>query len=75
MLYVPMVTGLLVAWSFPFRVLLFALSATFVFVARESSVVWRRARRRGERRVECFERLIIYLVMAGLSIAPLLSPN
>lgn len=71
MLYVPLVTGVLVAWSFPLRVLLFVLSATFLFVARESSVSWWRAYRRGEHRADALERLIIYLGLAGLSIAPL----
>jgi hypothetical protein len=72
MLYVPLVAGVLVAWSFPLRVLLFAMSATFLFIARESSVVWWRAHRRGEHRVEALQRLKIYLGLAGLSIAPLL---
>jgi len=71
MLYVPLVTGILVAWSLPPRVLLFLLSATFLFVARESSVTWWRAHRRGERRSEDFKRLIIYVTLGGLSIAPL----
>ena len=71
MLYVPLVTGLLVAGSYPLRVLLFVLSATFLFVARESSVSWWRAYRRGERRTETLKRLIIYLSLGGLSIAPL----
>ena len=71
MLYVPLVTGLLVAWSLPLRVLLFLLSATFLFVARESSVVWWRAHRRGEHHGKAIERFIIYLGLAGLSIAPL----
>ena len=72
MLYVPLVSGLLVARAFPMRVLLFVLSATFLFIARESSVVWWRAHRRGGSQVEALERLLIYLVLAGLSIAPLL---
>ena len=71
MLYVPMVTGLLVARAFPLRVLLFVLSATFLFIARESSVVWWRSHRRGEHRVESLQRLMVYLVLGGLSIAPL----
>jgi hypothetical protein len=70
MLYVPMITGVLAAWSFSFRVILFALSATFLFIARESLISWWRSYRRGERRVEALQRLGIYLSLAGLSIAP-----
>jgi hypothetical protein len=72
MLYVPLVAGVLVAWRFPLRVLLFALSATSLFIARESLLSWWRAYRRGERRVESLQRLTIYLGVAGLSIAPLI---
>jgi hypothetical protein len=72
MLFVPLVTGVLVAWSFPLRVLVFGLSATLLFIARESSASWWRAHRKGERRAEALERLIIYLGLGGLSIAPLL---
>ena len=72
MLYVPLIAGVLVAWSFSFRVLLFALSATFLFIARESLISWWRAYRRAERRVEALQRLGIYLSLAGLSIAPLI---
>jgi hypothetical protein len=72
MLYVPMVAGLLVAWSFPFRVLLFALSATFLFIARESLLAWWRPCRRGERRAGALQRLAIYLGLAGVSTAPLI---
>src|SRR4030095_14450362 len=72
MLYVPLVTGLLVAWSLPLRVLLFLLSATFLFVARESSVAWWRAHRRGESRTEALERLIIYPRLGGLPLLTML---
>ena len=71
MLYVPMITGVLVARSVSLRVLLFALSASFLFIARESSVAWWRMYRRGSHRGEAFKRLVIYLALAGLSIAPL----
>ena len=72
MLCVPLVTGVLVAWSFPLRVLLFGISATLLFIARESSASWWRSHRRGERRTEALERVIIYLGLGGLLIAPLL---
>jgi hypothetical protein len=72
MLYVPMISGVMVAWKFPLRVLLFTISATFLFIARESLLSWWRAYRRGERRVEALQRLTIYLGVAGLSIAPLI---
>jgi hypothetical protein len=71
MLYVPLVTGVMVARSLSWRVMLFVLSATFLFIARESSVVWWRAHRRGESRLDALQRLILYLGFAGLSIAPL----
>lgn len=72
MLYVPLLAGVLVAGRFPFRVLLFALSATFLFIARESLLSWWRSYRRREHRVEALQRLGIYLCLAGLSIAPLI---
>ncbi|HKR62081.1 MAG TPA: YwiC-like family protein, partial [Pyrinomonadaceae bacterium] len=72
MLYVPLIAGVLVAWNFSFRVLLFGLSATFLFIARESLLTWWRAYRRGEHRVEALLRLGIYLSLAALSIGPLI---
>ena len=72
MLYVPMVVGVLVAWKFSYGVPLLALSATFLFIARESLLVWWRAYRRGGRHVESLLRLAIYLSLAGLAIAQLI---
>ena len=72
MLYVPLIAGVLVAWKLSYRVLLLTLSATFLFIARESLVAWWRAYRRGELRVESLLRLAIYLSLAGLAIAPLI---
>ena len=72
MLYVPFAVGALVAWSAPLRLLLLALSVTFVFIARESLLIWWRARRRGQQNDEALRFLLSYLALAGVFGAPLL---
>lgn len=72
MLYVPFAVGALVAWGSPLRLLLLALAVTFVFVARESLLMWWRARSRGQRNDEAFRFSLSYLVLGGVVGAPLL---
>ena len=71
MLYVPFIVGALVAGAFSWRVLLLLLSITFVFIARESLLVWWRARSRGQSRPSSLRMLLVYLGLAALSGAPL----
>ncbi|MCI0487580.1 MAG: YwiC-like family protein [Blastocatellia bacterium] len=71
MLYVPFVVGALVAGSFSLRVLLLLSSVTFVFIARESLIVWWRARSRGQSRPSSLRLMLIYLGLAALSGVPL----
>lgn len=72
MLYVPFAVGALVAWSAPLRLLLLALSVTFVFIARESLLIWWRARSRGQQNDEALRFTLSYLALAGVFGAPLL---
>lgn len=72
MLYVPFAVGALVAWSAPLRLLLLALSVTFVFIARESLLIWWRARSRGQQNDEALRFMLSYLTLAGVFGAPLL---
>jgi hypothetical protein len=72
MLYVPLTVGSLVAWGSPLRLLLLTLSVTFVFIARESLLIWFRARSRGQRNDEAFRFSLSYLAVAGVFGAPLL---
>ena len=72
MLYVPFAVGALVAWSAPLRLLLLALSVTFVFIARESLLGWWRARSRGQRNDQALRFVLGYLALAGVFGAPLL---
>lgn len=72
MLYVPFAVGALVAWSAPLRLLLLALSVTFVFIARESLLIWWRARSRGRQNDEALRFTLSYLALAGVFGAPLL---
>jgi hypothetical protein len=72
MLSVPFVTGILVAGTVSWRVLLLGLSATFLFIARESLLTWWRARRRGREAGTVRWLMLIYLGLAGLFGAPLL---
>jgi len=72
MLYVPFAVGSLVAWNASLRLLLVLLSATFVFIARESLLAWRRARSRGLENHEARRFMLSYLALAAVSGAPLL---
>lgn len=71
MLYVPMVAGGLVAGEFNLRVVWLFFSTTFLFIARESLLVWWRARHRGQSQPQAFKTLLIYTALAGLFGAPL----
>jgi hypothetical protein len=72
MLYVPLAVGALVGGVSPLRLLLLALSVNFVFVARESILIWWRARSRGQRNDEAFRFSLSYLALAAVFGAPLL---
>ena len=72
MLYVPLAIGALAAWSAPLRVLILALSVTFFFIARESLLIWWRARGRGQQNDQAQRSMLSYLALAGLFGAPLL---
>ena len=74
MLYVPFVIGVLVAARVNLRVVLLFLSTSFLFIARESLLVWWRGRQRGQKKPEAFRTLIIYVGLATLFGAPLLFP-
>ena len=72
MLYVPFAIGALVGWGSPLRLLLLALSVTFVFVARESVLTWWRARTRGRWDQEAFLFSAVYLFFGVVFGMPLL---
>ena len=72
MLYVPLAVGALVAWTPSFRLLLLFLSVTFVFIARESLLIWWRARSRGQKNAEARRLMLSYLAFALVFGAPLL---
>jgi hypothetical protein len=72
MLYVPLAVGVLVAWSAPLLLLLLALSVTFFFIARESLLIWWRARSRGQQNDQAKRFMLSYLAVAGMFGAPLL---
>lgn len=73
MLYVPLVAGGLVAAEFNLRVVCLFFSTTFLFIARESLLVWWRGRHRGLPQPQAFKTLLIYAALAGTSGAPLVS--
>jgi YwiC-like protein len=72
MLYVPFAVGALVGWRSPLRLLLLALSMTFIFVARESLLEWWRARSRGLWDHEALRLSAMYLLLGGVFGMPLL---
>jgi len=72
MLYVPLAVGALVAWRAPLRLALLALSVTFLFIARESLLMWWRARSRGQQNDEALRFTLSYLALASVFGAPLL---
>lgn len=71
MLYVPFVVGALVGNALNLGVVLLFFSTSFLFIARESLLVWRRARHRGQPHKAAIKTLVIYTLLAGLSGAPL----
>ena len=72
MLYVPFCMGLLVAGNLSWRVLWLGLSMTFVFIARESLLLWWRARSRGKEASPTGRLTLIYFGLAALFGAPLI---
>ena len=72
MLYVPFAVGALVGWRSPLRLMLIGLSVTFVFIARESLLIWWRARSRGQRNSQALRFVLSYVVLALVFAAPLL---
>ena len=72
MLYIPFVCGALVAWSAPWRILLLALSVTFLFIGREPLLALWRARSKGRTAEDAPRLLILYLTLAAICAAPLL---
>src|SRR5262245_31049473 len=71
MLYVPFVLGAAVAGSVNWPVLLLLLSATAVFISRESLLVYWRARARGRDAAEVGRTLLLYLARAAAFGSPL----
>jgi hypothetical protein len=67
MLYVPFVLGVAVAGRVNWPVLLLLLSATAVFISRESLLVYWRARARGRDAAEAGRTLLLYLAFAAVS--------
>jgi hypothetical protein len=73
MLYVPFAVGTLVARSVSLRLLLLALSVTFLFIARESFLALWRARSRGRADNEARSFVIAYFLLAAFFGAPLVA--
>lgn len=76
MFYVPFVLGLLVAGKFNLPALLLLLSATAVFISRESLLIWWRARKRGRQTqssAEAKRLLTIYFLIAAATGVPLVA--
>src|SRR5262245_28970040 len=65
MLYVPFVLGVAVAGRVNWPVLLLLLSATAVFISRESLLVYWRARARGRDAVEAGRTVLLFFVLAS----------
>jgi hypothetical protein len=72
MLYVPFVLGVTVAGRVNWPVLLLLLSATAVFISRESLLVYWRARARGRDAAEAGRTLWLYLALAAAFGSPLI---
>jgi hypothetical protein len=72
MLYVPFVLGVAVAGRVNWPVLLLLLSATAVFISRESLLVYWRARARGRDAAEAGRALLLYLALAAAFGSPLI---
>src|SRR5262249_43976511 len=72
MLYVPLLTGALVAGAFSLSVFLLTLSATSLFIGRESLLGWLRARRRQKESGGLRDLALGYIAGAFASYAPLI---
>src|SRR5262249_62284529 len=72
MLYVPFVLGVVVAGSVNWPVLLLLLSATAVFISRESLLVYWRALARGRDAAEAGRALLLYLSLAAAFGSPVI---
>jgi hypothetical protein len=72
MLYVPFVLGVAVAGRVNWPVFLLLLSATAVFVSRESLLVYWRARARGREAADAGRALLLYLALAAAFGSPLI---
>jgi hypothetical protein len=73
MLYVPFAIGTLAAGSISMRLMFLLLSVTFVFIARESLLVWWRSRSRGQKDNQALKYLAIYLLLGGTFGMPLIA--
>jgi hypothetical protein len=71
MLYVPFILGVAVAGRVNWPILLLLLSATAVFISRESMLVYWRARARGRDAAEAGRTLLLYLALAAALGSPL----
>jgi hypothetical protein len=72
MLYVPFALGVAVAGRINGAAWLLLLATTALFIARESLLVWWRARRRGREAVDAGRLLLVYLALAAVAGLPLL---
>lgn len=72
MVYVPFAIGALVAGSFSLRVALAGLAVTFLFISRESLLLWWRARSRGQKGIEPRKIMLIYMGAAAAAGLPLI---
>jgi hypothetical protein len=72
MLYVPFILGVAVAGRVNWPILLLLLSATAVFISRESMLVYWRARARGRDAAEAGRTLFLYLALAAAFGSPLI---
>jgi len=72
MLYVPFALGVAVAGRVNWPVVLLLLSATAVFISRESLLVYWRARARGRKAVEAGKALLLYFALAAALGSPLI---
>jgi hypothetical protein len=72
MLYVPFVVGALVAAEVNLRVVWLLFSTSFLFIARESLLAWRRARHRHQPSRDAFKTLTVYALLAAAFGLPLL---
>jgi len=72
MLFVPLAVGSLVARRFNAPVVLVILSATFVFIGRDSLLDWWRAINRKKTNAAALRALLIYFGLASVAALPLL---